>query len=155
MSRVLRFLLLSVARVKQVSLVVLLLAVTAVTVSARPTAPAAATRDACALPEKKPVWIDFADGSVPFWDQFAPPGIVAAASNFIFPPQLRARGAKTVYWDMHLVNRVGTPTEPADPTTVVQRANRLYEFAAAAMACKQTMIVENELSGAGTPTPWS
>src|ERR687886_105184 len=114
MSRVLRFLLLSVARVKQVSLVVLLLAVTAVTVSARPTAPAAATRDACALPAKKPVWIDFADGSVPFWEQFAHPGIVAAASNFIFPPQLRARGAKTVYFDLNLTRRTGSPAEPAD-----------------------------------------
>src|SRR5919199_6484229 len=155
MSRVLRFLLLSVARVKQVSLVVLLLAVTAVTVSARPTAPEAATGDACALPAKKPVWIDFADGSVPFWEQFAEPGVVAAAANFIFPPQLRARGAKTVYWDMHLVNRVGTTTEPADPGTVIQRANRLYDYAAASMGCSHPMMAENELFGAGTVTPWS
>src|SRR5919198_329761 len=45
------------------------------------------------LPAKKPVWIDFADGSVPFWQEFAKPGVVAAASNLLYPPKLRAAGA--------------------------------------------------------------
>jgi hypothetical protein len=141
---------------KRVSLLLVLLAVAAVTAASRPGSPAtAATADPCALPAKKPVWIDFADGSVPYWEEFARPGVVAAAANFIFPPQLRARGAKTVYWDMHLVSRVGTPTEPADPTTVVQRANRLYDYAAQSMGCAHPMITENELFGAGTVTPWA
>ncbi len=101
------------------------------------------------------MWVDFADGSVPFWQLFAQPGVIAAASNYIFPPQLRARGAKTVYWDMNLNRRIGTPTEPADPDSVVDRANRLYEYAAESMACPNTIIVENELNGASTVTPWS
>ena len=40
------------------------------------------------LPDKTPLWIDFADGSVPYWQMFARPGVIAAAANFIFPPQI-------------------------------------------------------------------
>ncbi len=120
---------------KRLSLLVLLAAVAGLTASARPGAPEAATADACSLPGKKPVWIDFADGSVPFWEQFAQPGAVAAASNFIFPPQIRARGAKTVYFDLNFTRRTGTPTEPADPSVVAERANRFYTYASNAMGC--------------------
>jgi hypothetical protein len=141
--------------VKRVALALLLLAVAGLTASARPGAPAAATGDACALPPTKPVWIDFADGSVPYWEQFARPGVVAAASNFIFPPQIRARGAKTVYFDLNFTRRTGTPTEPADPATVADRANRLYTYASNAMGCSRPVITENELQGASTLTPWS
>jgi hypothetical protein len=140
--------------VKRVSLL-LLLAVAGLTASARPAAPKAATGDACALPSTKPVWIDFADGSVPFWEQFARPGVVAAASNFIFPAQIRARGAKTVYFDLNFTRRTGTPTEPADPATVADRANRFYTYASNSMGCSKPVITENELQGASTLTPWS
>jgi hypothetical protein len=141
--------------VKRATLVLLLAAVAGLTASARPDAPAAATTDACALPATKPVWIDFADGSVPFWEQFAKPGMVDAASNFIFPPQIRARGAKTVYFDLNLTRRTGTPTEPADPAAVVDRANRFYTYASNSMGCANPVIAENELQGASTLTPWS
>jgi len=141
--------------VKRATLVLLLLAVAGLTASARPAAPRAAATDACALPAKKPVWIDFADGSVPFWEQFAKPGIVDAASNFIFPPQIRARGAKTVYFDLNFTRRTGTPTEPADPAAVVDRANRFYTYASNSMGCANPVIAENELQGASTLTPWS
>jgi hypothetical protein len=114
--------------------------------------PLAAT---CILPAKKPVWIDFADGSVPFWQVFAKPGIVAAASNLIFPPKLRAAGAQTVYFDLHLNKRVGTPSNPADRDTVVARANKFYDYAAQSMDCSNPVIAENELFGAWTATPWS
>ena len=140
---------------KRVTLVLLLAAIAGLTASARPEAPKAAATDACALPAKKPVWIDFADGSVPFWEQFAKPGVVAAAANFIFPPQIRARGAKTVYFDLNFTRRTGTPTEPADPAAVVDRANRFYTYASNAMGCPDPVIAENELQGASTLTPWS
>src|SRR5438105_4119075 len=91
---------------------------------------ARADGECSALPAKKPVWIDFADGSVPFWEEFARPGVVAAASNLIFPPKLRAAGAQTVYWDMYLNKRVGTPGAPADPETGVARAHHLIHAAA-------------------------
>jgi hypothetical protein len=141
--------------VKRVTLVLLLAAAAGLTASARPTAPKAAATDACSLPAKKPVWIDFADGSVPFWEVFAKPGNVAAASNFIFPPQIRAHGAKTVYFDLNFTRRTGTPTEPADPATVVDRANRFYTYASNAMGCANPVMAENELQGASTLTPWS
>src|SRR5438105_11405808 len=120
---------------KKATLLLVLLAVAGLTASARPAAPEAATGSACSLPAKKPVWIDFADGSVPFWELFAKPGTVDAASNFIFPPQIRARGAKTVYFDLNFTRRTGTPAEPADPALVAARANRFYNYASNAMAC--------------------
>ena len=79
-----------------------------------------------ASPRKGTIWVDFADGSVPFWQTFARPGVIAAAANFIYPPQLRALGAKTVYFDLTFRLRVGTPLEPFDPGVVIDRANRLY-----------------------------
>ena len=76
-------------------------------------APGQAQARECGLPNKAPLWVDFADGSVPYWTMFARPGVIAAAANFIFPPQIRAMGAKTVYWEMNLRQRVGHADEPA------------------------------------------
>jgi hypothetical protein len=115
----------------------------------------AAAADTCGIPAKGTLWIDFADGSVPFWQVFARPGVIAAAANFIYPPQLRAMGAKTIYWDMNFRLRVGTPLAPFDPAVVINRANRLYSTAAMSSGCTRPMIAENELNGASTLTPWS
>jgi hypothetical protein len=109
----------------------------------------------CVLSSQTPVWLDFADGSVPFWNMFAKPGIVAMASNYVFPPKLRAGGAQTVYFDLYLNRRVGTPSAPADPATIVAKANKFYEYAAGAMDCSNPVIAENELFGAWLATPWS
>jgi len=115
----------------------------------------AAAADTCGVPNKGTLWIDFADGSVPFWQVFARPGVIAAAANFIYPPQLRAMGAKTIYWDMNFRLRVGTPLAPFDPGVVINRANRLYATAAMSSGCTKPMIAENEMNGASTITPWS
>jgi hypothetical protein len=110
----------------------------------------------CGLPQNQPVWIDYADGMVPFWSTiFARPGIVAAASNFIVPPQLRAHGAQTVYFDLYLGNRVGTPSKPADPSLIQARADKLFQTAATSSGCAHPVIAENELAGANLPTPWT
>src|SRR4051794_26643191 len=93
---------------------------------------------------------------VPFWSTiFARPGVVAAASNFIVPPQLRAKGAQTVYFDLYMNNRVGTPSKPADPATIQGRADKLFDTAAKSSGCDHPVIAENELSGADLPTPWT
>ena len=115
----------------------------------------AGASDTCGIPDKGTLWIDFADGSVPFWQEFARPGVIAAASNFIYPELLRSYGAKTIYWDMHFVRRVGTPLEPFDPSFVIDRANRMYDTAAMSMGCAQPIVAENELNGASLITPWS
>ena len=109
----------------------------------------------CGLGNAQTLWIDYADNSVPFWQLFARKGVIAAASNFISPPQLRARGAKTVYWDLTFQKRVGTPAEPADPSTIDDRAQRLYDYAVASTGCAKPMIAENELFGAWEPAPWT
>ena len=48
----------------------------------------------CAIPQKKTLWIDFAEGSTAFWPMFAKPGVIVAASNFIYPAKIRGLGAK-------------------------------------------------------------
>jgi hypothetical protein len=118
-------------------------------------APGQAQARECGLPDKSPVWVDFADGSVPYWPMFARPGIVAAAANFIYPAQLRALGAQTVYWEMHLRNRVGTPGNPLDPAVVEDWADRVFYRAVASSACATPWIALNEMWGSNLATPWS
>ena len=109
----------------------------------------------CRLPHSKTLWIDFAEGSTAFWPLFARPGNVIASSNFIYPERIRALGARTVYMDINFRRRIGTPTAPADPALVEERANKLYDYAAASMRCARPPIALNELFGANTATPWS
>jgi hypothetical protein len=120
--------------------------------------PASAAPDAgragqCGIPTTTPVWIDFA--SVPMLDLWGQRGLVVGASTGDFPSRLRERGARTIYWDMNFNRRVGTPTAPADPGVIVERANRLFDFAAAQSGCAKPLIALNELFGAHLPTPWS
>lgn len=57
-------------------------------------APAAAA--ACGLPDSKPLWIDYAEGSVPFRNEiFGKQGVIAATSGTAAPQALRERGART------------------------------------------------------------
>jgi hypothetical protein len=109
----------------------------------------------CNVISGNPAWLDFADGSVPFWKVFAKPGVTALASNLLYPPRLRAAGAKTAYFDLYLNRRVGTTSAPADPTTIVAKANKFYEYAAQSMDCSNPVIAENELFGSWLAVPWS
>jgi hypothetical protein len=118
-------------------------------------APAEGLQANCILPSQTPVWLDFADGSVPFWEVFAKPGVIALASNLLYPPKLRAAGAQTTYFDLYLNRRVGTPSAPADPSTIVATANKFYDYAAQSMDCSNPVIAENELFGSWLAVPWS
>ena len=109
----------------------------------------------CGLPEGGTAWIDFADGSVPFWYRCAQPGVIAAASNFIFPAKLRAAGAKTIYFDLYLNGRVGTPDKPEEEAVVVDWAQRIFFRAVASSGCSHPWMALNELFGAHTTTPWT
>jgi hypothetical protein len=110
---------------------------------------------ACDLPQNGTAWIDFADGSVPFWYRFARPGVIAAASNFIFPAKLRAAGAKTIYFDLYMNGRVGTPDRPEEEAKVVDWAHRIFYRAVASTDCPRPWMALNELFGAHTTTPWT
>ncbi|MEP6909324.1 MAG: hypothetical protein ABI896_02695 [Actinomycetota bacterium] len=114
----------------------------------------AKTRE-CGLPAKSPLWVDYADGSVPYWPMFARPGVIAAAANFIYPAQLRALGAKTVYWEMNFRQRVGTPGNPLDPAVVQDWADRVFYRAVSSSACATPWIGLNEMWGSNLATPWS
>ena len=106
----------------------------------------------CGVPDGN-VWIDYAghDAPVP-----AEPGVVLAVSSGTdVPAQMRAKGAATVFFDLHFNDRVGTPTKPADPATIPARAQRLFDFAVQVTGCTTPVIAENELFGAQTPTPWT
>src|SRR5215211_2937145 len=128
----------------------------AATVGVRGHADAAEARTAaapCVLPQRKPLWIDFGHPSVA--QVFARPGVVLAVSSGDFPGQMRKAGARTMYWDMNFKNRVGIPTAPTAPETIVDRANRLFDYAAQQMDCTTPTVVLNELFGSGLETPWS
>ena len=135
-----------------------LLAVLAVLAVALPASVkrAHAIANPCGIPSYNTLWIDYADSSVPFrLDVFARPGVIGAVSNQAASQAMRDRGGLSVYWDMYLNNRVGTPSAPADPATIQARANKLFDFASAATGCSTPWIAENELFGAGLTTPWS
>jgi hypothetical protein len=124
--------------------------------AARPEAAPPPGAGACGIPATSPVWIDFADGSVPFWQQiFARPGVVAAASNTLVPPQERAAGAASVYFDLKFPTRVGQPSKPLDPGAIQGMADKVFDLAVASTGCQTPVIAENELFGADLVTPWS
>ena len=116
-------------------------------------APAVARAESCGDPSPKPFWIDYAghDAPVP-----AKPGLtLAVSSGTVVPAQMRAQGARTVLFDLNFNNRVGTTLAPTDPATIVDRANRLFDFAVTVTGCPTPIIALNELFGAQTQTPWS
>jgi hypothetical protein len=108
----------------------------------------------CGLPEAQPTWIDFADSSVSFWrERFARPGVVVATGGPELAAEARAGGAGTVHWDMYLRKRVGTPSDPADPSLIDRRADALFDYAVSVSGCQTPLIALNELWGASLPTP--
>lgn len=131
------------------------LVVVALLVAAFAVASPAHAADPCGIPTSGTQWVDFADGSVPFWDRFARPGVIAAASNLLFPPQLRAGGARTVYFDLYMNNRVGSPSRRKDPAKIEDEANRIFYRAVASTGCSAPWMALNELFGANTTTPWT
>ena len=116
-------------------------------------APGHAAAGPCGVPDSPPVWIDFATPEVA--DVFGRPGLVLAASSGDFPARMRTAGAKTIYWDMYLRTRVGTPAAPADPALMEERAQRLFDIAVRQTACSNPPIILNELFGSQLETPWS
>jgi hypothetical protein len=116
-------------------------------------APAVARAAQCGLPEAKPLWVDFVDGSVPFRSEFARPGVVVGTSGAGIPAAMRQLGAQTVYWEMNLPRYVGAPDAPAPADGVAAAADGLYDRAAASSACGTPVIALNEMLGVTHATP--
>jgi hypothetical protein len=135
--------------------VVLLLVVAAVSATAR------SSRGSvwpCGLPGSSPLWVDYVDTTEPFWKQvFAKPGLVLATppGTGALPAALRAAGASTVFFDLKLATRVGTPEAPFDPATIADNASKEFDAAVKQTGCSTPLIAENELFGGSTQTPWS
>lgn len=109
----------------------------------------------CGLPAASPMWIDFGHGgTVPFWRLFARPGLVSATANFLYPPQIRARGGSVVYMDLNFHRYMGGPGSPVESALVPDLANGIYDYTAASLRCSKPWIGLNELWGASIPTPW-
>jgi hypothetical protein len=133
-------------------LLVLVLAGAGVRGPARATAAAAAAP--CGLPSTVPTWFDF--GAFDFWSPIAQRPIILASS---YPPDQRPAYTHNVptsiYFDLHLANRVGTPSAPADKSLIVPRANKFFDYTAGSTNCATPYIALNELQGASNPTPWT
>ena len=110
----------------------------------------------CGLPDERPLWLEYAEGSVSFRnDVFGRPGVIAATSGTVNSSELRARGAQTVYWWMKLNRVAGTPSAPTDAATVAAGITEIVDKAVAATECETPVIVLNELNGAASTTPWT
>lgn len=118
--------------------------------------PGTASAGACGLPDVKPLWIDVVDGSVPFRRElFGKPGVIAATAGELLPPELRKRGSQTVFFDLYLNKRIGTPTKPAAPAGLEAAAQKLFDYAVLSSGCATPLVAMNELFGASTPAPWT
>jgi hypothetical protein len=107
----------------------------------------------CGLPATGPLWVDYAGHDAPIT---AKPGLVlAVSSGTVVPTAMRQAGAATIFFDLHLNDRVGTTSAPADPATIAAKAQKEFDFAVQVTGCATPLIAENELFGAQTPTPWS
>lgn len=109
----------------------------------------------CGLPDTRPLWIDYGDPTLR--EVFAKPGVVVAASGEGgYPAAMRAAGVHTVFWDMYLNRRIGTPSAPAAPGVLEERAQRLYDFAVRSTGgCATPVIAMNEMFSASATTPWT
>jgi hypothetical protein len=108
----------------------------------------------CGVAEGKPAWIDFADGSTPFFrERFAKPGVIVATGGPDVAREAREAGAGNIFWDMWLRKRIGTPPNPVDNELMEQRADVLMARATFVTGCERPFIALNELSGARTPWP--
>jgi hypothetical protein len=114
-------------------------------------------KDPCGIPTATPVWIDYAEGSVApaVRALFAQPGVVVTASGLAIPKSFRDHGAATTYFELHLPELVGQPSDPADPASIDGVAAALFQRASASTGCATPTIALNELFGESAAPPLS
>jgi len=109
----------------------------------------------CGLPAQQPIWFEYGWPYPAYNAILGKPGVFIGASGVGYPDEMRSAGATTVYFDLHLNNRIGTSTKPADPATLQAKAQKFYAAVTQQLNCQTPVIVENELAGPGLVTPWS
>lgn len=110
----------------------------------------------CGIPAQQTVWGEY--GWPTLLGILARPGTMLAVttSHGDYPAEARARGAATYYFDVHMKDWVGTPTTPADPSTIEAAAERQYQLAVGQTGgCTTPLMLENELFGAKLAPPWT
>jgi hypothetical protein len=111
----------------------------------------------CGIAAQQTVWGEYG------WPTLLPilarPGTLLAVTNNPgkdYPADARARGAATYGFDLHFNSKVGTPAAPADPSTIQAAAEKQYQTTVTRTGgCSTPLIMENELFGATTSTPWT
>lgn len=112
----------------------------------------------CGIASQQTVWGEYG------WPTLLPilahPGTLLAVTTHSngtdYAANARARGASTYAFDLGMKQKVGTPAAPADPSTLGAIAQREYQKAVVRSGgCATPLLVENELFGATTPTPWT
>lgn len=112
----------------------------------------------CGIKAQSTVWGEYG------WPSLLPilakPGTLLAVNTHSradgYPPKVWRRGATTYAFDLKMRKRVGTPNAPADPASIQAVATNEYERAVERThGCATPLIVENELFGPGTATPWT
>jgi hypothetical protein len=113
----------------------------------------------CGIAANQTVWADYS------WSSLLPvmarPGTVLALTNgggggADYSADARAAGAATYLFDIRMKTKVGTPQAPADPATIAAAAQAEYQTAVnKSGGCASPLVVENELFGASSVTPWA
>src|SRR5438477_10435823 len=132
---------------------VLVIAVLAAAAGARPSH-AAAPANPC-VQAAQPAWIDYADKWVPFRRLFFRPGLAVALAHTAPGADARDHGTQVAYWDMSLKAAVGTPSHPADSSTVTHAVALLAAAAVKVTARDAPIVALNELYGSRLRSPWS
>ena len=111
----------------------------------------------CGIQPQKTVWGEY--GWPALLPILAKPGTLLAVttqSGTDYAVEARKRGAATYAFDLKMAQKVGTPSAPADPSTIAAAAQTQYNKAVIRTGgCATPLIVENELFGATIPTPWT
>jgi hypothetical protein len=109
----------------------------------------------CGIKDQQTVWADY--GWPNLLKVLGKTGVLLAANTVPgYPQAARATGATTYAFDLNLKRRVGTPSKPADPSSIETAAESYYQKSVEnSGGCTTPLIVENELLGATIPTPWS
>jgi hypothetical protein len=111
----------------------------------------------CGIAAQQTVWGEYG------WPSLLPilarPGTLLAVTQrkgSNYAAEARRRGAATYAFDLRMKDKVGVPNAPADPATIQAAAETQYQKAVGITGgCATPLVVENELFGSTTPTPWS
>ena len=112
----------------------------------------------CGIKAQTTVWGEY--GWPTLLPILAKPGTLLAVTTHSpvdgYPVQVWRRGATTYAFDLKMNKRVGTPNAPLDPSTLEATAENEYTRAVErTRGCATPLMVENELFGAATATPWT